>query len=70
MIDLSKLQSLGNATQAETSKEDQRQEMLVTEDEMMVTVFHGRDKPEEFQRAEIGGHFSDDDYDEYDDYDD
>ncbi|KAL1481471.1 hypothetical protein MTO96_002411 [Rhipicephalus appendiculatus] len=59
-----KLQSLCNATQAETSKEEQRQEMLVTEDETMVDVFHGRDQPEEFPRAEIGGDFCDDDCDD------
>ncbi|KAL1485580.1 hypothetical protein MTO96_010048 [Rhipicephalus appendiculatus] len=53
-----------------TSKEEQRQEMLVTEDETMVEVFHGRDEPEEFPRAQIGEDFSADEYDEYDDYDD
>ncbi|KAL1444239.1 hypothetical protein MTO96_029959 [Rhipicephalus appendiculatus] len=64
MIYFPKLESLGNATQVETSKDEQRQETLVTEDETMVEVFHGRDEPEEFPRAEIGGHFSDDDYDD------
>ncbi|KAL1485572.1 hypothetical protein MTO96_010040 [Rhipicephalus appendiculatus] len=70
MIDVPKLSSLGNATQAETSEEKRRQEMLVTEDETMVEVFHGRDEPEEFPRAEIRGDFSADEYDECDDYDD
>ncbi|KAL1419593.1 hypothetical protein MTO96_005088 [Rhipicephalus appendiculatus] len=63
MTDLLKLQSLGNATQAETSKEKQRQEVLVSEGETMVEVFHGRDEPEEFPRVEIGVHFSDNDND-------
>ncbi|KAL1427403.1 hypothetical protein MTO96_017456 [Rhipicephalus appendiculatus] len=65
MTDLPKLHSFGNATQAE-----RRQEMLVTEDETMVEVFHGRDEPERFPRAEIDGDFSDDGYDEFVDYDD
>ncbi|KAL1472728.1 hypothetical protein MTO96_039144 [Rhipicephalus appendiculatus] len=58
MIDFPKLQSLGNATQAKTSKEEQRQEMLATEDETVVEVLV---ESEEFPRAEIGGDFTDDD---------